>query len=281
MSPASFAAPPSAAIQAALVSLAVEVGRAVGEARQRRGWSRAQLADAAGVSRSLVYLMERGEPTSIEAYVRVASALRMRLDARLIDPRRRAGPSIAGDPVHSAMGEVEATRLRARALEVAIDEPYQHYQFAGRADLLAWDLDRQALLHIENRTRFPDLQEAAGSFNAKRAYLADAFGARVGVRRWTAVTHVMAMLWSTEILHVLRLRRQTFRALCPDGSEAFAAWWSGAEQPRGTRRTLVLFDPAASSRQRPWVGVEALDGLRPRHHGYADAVAALRRAGLL
>jgi transcriptional regulator with XRE-family HTH domain len=281
MSPTSFVAPPSAAIHAALVTLAVELGRAIGDARERRGWSRARLAEAAGVSRSLVYLVERGEPASIEAYVRIASALRRRLDAQVIDPRRRAGPVVAGDPVHSAMAEIEAARLRAHGLEVAIDEPYQHYQFAGRADLLAWDIERRALLHIENRTRFPDLQEAAGSFNAKRAYLPDTFGARVGVRGWTTVTHVMATLWSAEVLHVLRLRRQTFRALCPDGCEAFAAWWGGAEQPRGTRCTLVLMDPAPSSRQRPWVGVEALDGLRPRHHGYAEAVAALRRTGLL
>jgi len=281
MSPASFVAPPPAAIRAALVALAVEVGQAIGEARVGRGWSRARLAEAAGVSRSLVYLVERGEPASIEAYVRLASALRVRLDARLIDPRRRAGLSVAGDPVHSAMGEVEATRLRTRGLEVAIDEPYQHFQFAGRADLLAWDRDRQALLHIENRTRFPDIQEAAGSFNAKRAYLPEAFGARVGVRRWASVTHVMAMLWSAEVLHVLRLRRQTFRALCPDGSEAFAAWWSGPERRSGTWSTFVLFDPGASSRQRRWVGLDALEGLRPRHRGYADAVDTLRRAGLV
>lgn len=281
MSPASFVAPPPAAIRAALIALAVGVGQAVGEARARRGWSRAQLAEAASVSRFLVYLIERGEPASIEAYLRLASALRMRLDARLIDPRRRADLSVGGDPVHSAMGEVEATHLRARGLEVAIDEPYQHFQFAGRADLLAWDRERRALLHLENRTRLPDIQAAAGSFNAKRAYLPEAFGARVGIGRWVTVTHVMAMLWSAEILHVLRLRRQTFRALCPDGSASFAAWWGGSEMPSGARSALVLFDPGASSRQRRWVGVEALDGLRPRHRGYADAVDTLRRAGLV
>lgn len=48
--------------------------------------------------------------------------------------------------------------LRRSGFEVAIAEPHQHYQFAGRADRLGWDLDRRALIHIENRTRFPDMQ---------------------------------------------------------------------------------------------------------------------------
>ena len=54
------------------------------------------------------------------------------------------------------MGEYEASHLRALGFKVGIDEPYQHYQFAGRADLVAWDVDARAFLHIENGTRFPD-----------------------------------------------------------------------------------------------------------------------------
>jgi len=136
------------------------------------------------------------------------------------------------------------------------------------------------LLHIENRTRFPDIQAAAGSFNAKRAYLADPFAARVGVKRWSSVTHVIAALWSSEVLHTLRLRRATFRALCPDESAGFAEWWAGGVVPRGSRTVLILFDPAATGRQRRCVGSESLDGIRPRHRGYREAVMALRERGL-
>jgi hypothetical protein len=68
------------------------------------------------------------------------------------------------------MGEAEARALARPGRTIAIDEPYPHYQFAGRADVLAWE-DRD-LLHIENRTQFPNLQDAAGSYNAKRQYLA-------------------------------------------------------------------------------------------------------------
>ncbi len=58
--------------------------------------------------------------------------------------------------------KLEARLLRAHDYEVAIDHPYQHYQFAGRADVLAWTRTPAALLHIENRTRFPDLQAGGG-----------------------------------------------------------------------------------------------------------------------
>jgi hypothetical protein len=119
-----------------------------------------------------VYVIEAGQPTSIEALIRIAVALGLRVDCHLVDARRRpdARQDLSADPVHSAMAEFEASQLRAMRYPVGLDEPYQHYQFAGRADLIAWDIEARALLHIENRTRFPDFQEMAGSFNARRAW---------------------------------------------------------------------------------------------------------------
>ena len=88
-------------------------------------------------------------------------------------PTRRRATDRSADLVHAAMGELEAARLRAHQFRVAIDEPYQHFQFAGRGDVVSGISKRRALLHIENRTRFPNMQEVAGSDNAKRAYLGD------------------------------------------------------------------------------------------------------------
>jgi hypothetical protein len=227
------------------------------------------------VSVQVVYLIEAGRPTSAEAITRLATALSLRIEVQLVDPRRRERPQRLADPVHSAMGEVEARRLRELGRPVGVDEPYQHYQFAGRADLVSWDLDARALLHIENRTRFPDFGEMAGAFNAKRAYLGAALAERVGISRWASETHVIAALWSSEVLHAIRLRPESFRALCPDGSAAFAAWWSGQPLPRGMTSTLVVLDPLASGRQRTFVGLDEAPTVRPRHRGYADALSKL------
>jgi hypothetical protein len=224
----------------------------------------------------LAYEVEAGRPTSLEALARLTQALGLRIEVQLVDPRqRREVKSLSADPVHSAMGEFEARHFRAIGLAVGIDEPYQHYQFAGRADLVAWDLRARALLHIENRTRFPDLQETAGTYNAKRAYLAAAIGERLGIRRWASQTHAIAGLWSSEVLHVLRLRLETFRALCPDHTTAFDGWWAGTPPREGNASVLVVLDPFAGRRQRAFVGLDEAVLVRPRIRGYADGASRL------
>ena len=179
------------------------------------------------------------------------------------------------------MGEFEARHLRRAGANVGIDEPYQHYQFAGRADLLAWDLDARALLHLENKSRLGDLQDVAGSYNAKRTYLPAVLGDRLGIgpRGWATVTHALVVLWSSEVLHVLRLRAATFRALCPSPIDPFEAWWSGLPRPAGVTSSLVVLDPSPglSSRSRRFVGLERVPDLEARYRDYAAAAALLGR----
>ena len=250
------------------------LGLRLSEARRERRWTVRRLAAEAGVSRSLVYLALRGERVSLEAAFRMIGALGLKLEWELVDPRRKTVRP-RQDSVHSAMGEFEARHFRRLRVPVAIDEPYQHYQFAGRADLVAWDLDARALLHIENRTRFPDLQEAAGAYNAKRAYLGAALAERLGIAQWRSETHAIVALWSSEVLHSLRLRTDSFRALCPDEADAFNQWWSGKPPSHGRASVLVVLDPVASGRQRPFIGIEEALTARPRHVGYADLAARL------
>jgi transcriptional regulator with XRE-family HTH domain len=281
MSPRRFAAPPSTSVDAAMRRLWVPFGQHVRDARAERRWTIAELARRAGISGGMVHRVESGLSASSETAVRLVTALGLRLDFEVSDPHRRSSPrtDLSVDAVHSAMGEFEATHLRRPGVGLGIDEPYQHYQFAGRADLAAWSLGEAALLHIENRTRFPDLQGAAGAFNAKRAYLAGAIGARLDVHRWASQTHVMAVLWSAEVLHVLRLRRETFRAMCPDPPDAFTAWWSGEPVPRGARSELIVIDPLATPRQRPYLGLDDALTARPRYRTHADAAARLLSRG--
>ena len=182
------------------------------------------------------------------------------------------------DAVHSAMGEFEARHLRGLGSRVGLDEPYQNYQLAGRADIVAWDFDARALLHIENRTRFPDFQEMAGAYNAKRAYLADAIAERTSIARWASQTHVIAALWSSDVLHALRLRTESFRSLCPDQSDTFAHWWAGQPARAGSSSTLIVLDPLATGSERRWIGLDDALSARPRYRGYADAAIQLAGA---
>jgi transcriptional regulator with XRE-family HTH domain len=273
----------AAGISQAVSRMAVTAGGRIRDARLARRWTLRRLASEAGLSVAAVHAVEAGRPASLATYARLAGALGLRPALEFDDGRRRSAAAANVDPVHAAMGEVEADHLRRLGAEVALDEPYQHFQFAGRADLVAWWLERRALLHIENRTRFPDIQDAMGRFNAKRAYLGPVLAERLGVRGgWLSETHVIAGLWSGEVIHVARMREATFRAVCPDPPDVFADWWAGREPARGRWRTFVLFDPIGGGRsdRRRFVGLRELDRIRPRYAGYGAAFERLRSASL-
>jgi transcriptional regulator with XRE-family HTH domain len=260
---------------------ALYLGIIITEDRRARGWPLRELARRAGLSVGGLHAIEHGKPASLETYAAIGRALGRELRVDLVDPRRRT-TARAEDPVHAAMGEVIARRLVSRGAVVSIDEPYQHFQFAGRADVLAWKADATHLLHVENRTRFPNIQEAAGSFNAKRRYLPGVIAERLGRagRGFESVPNVMAVLWSSEAIHALRLHPATFAAMCPDPPQAFEAWWGGEERlVAGVTSTLVLLDPApATTRHRAWTGLE--DATRPRYRGLADAATAVSPGGV-
>jgi hypothetical protein len=91
----------------------------------------------------------------------------------------------------------------------------------------------------------------------------------------------MVAVWSSEVLHVLRIRQASFRAVCPDRIDAFDAWWSGRTPAPGVHSTLVVLDPlpAGRSDRRRYIGSDDALQVRPRWRGYADVLDALRSAG--
>ena len=210
MSPRSATKPATPAARALADRAAVTLGLAFRDERRRRRWTLDDVSARARVALATVSGVEAGRRASLDTYARLAVALGLTLDVTLSDRSRRA-PRESTDLVHAAMGELEARRLAALGFAVAIDRPYQHYPFAGRADVMAWTVAPAALLHLENRTRFPDIQAAAGSYNAKREYLASVVARELGIRRFDSETHVLCGLWSSEVIHSVRLRPATFR----------------------------------------------------------------------
>ena len=280
MSPRSPDRAPAPAASALVDRLAASIGAAVLEERRRRGWTVRDVAARARVSAATVNSVEAGRRVSLDAYARVSVAMGLPLGLTMGAERPRRVRQGA-DLVHSAMGEIEAELLADLGHEVAVDHPYQHYQFAGRADVVAWRREPAAMLHLENRTGLPDIQETAGSFNAKCQYLAPVLAQQMGLARIPSQTHVIVGLWSSEVIHAVRIRPATIRALAPDGVERLAAWLRGEPPPTGVSRSFVLLDPFASGRQRAIVGLdEVLGGVRPRVRSYRDAADRLRARGL-
>jgi len=268
----------------AALRLAAHAGLVIADARRARRWTLRDLARRSGLALSSLHAVEHGRPATLGTYAAIAFALELEPRLDLIDPRKRSASGRAEDPVHAAMGEMLAARLAGHGFPVSIDEPYQHYQFAGRADVLAWDLEARALLHVENRTRFPNLQDAVGSCNAKRRYLQAVVAERLGIRGGIAsVTNVIAGLWSSEVIHIARIRSASFSSVCPDDRSAFDAWWGGSTPATGATSAFIFLDPisTATPRRPAFVGLEQVlpGSIRPRYRGYADAVEALRRQG--
>ena len=135
MSTRSGLRPPTPAAEVLANHFATRVGVAVGEERARRGWTTRDVASRARVSAATISNVEAGRRASLDVYARLAAALGLALDVTL-EKRRRGRARGQSDLVHAAMGEIEAGWLRALGYEVAIDHPYQHYQFAGRVHLL-------------------------------------------------------------------------------------------------------------------------------------------------
>jgi transcriptional regulator with XRE-family HTH domain len=281
MSPFRTVRPASAAALARVDAVHAAAGEAVRAARRRRRWSCDRLAAEAGVSRTLVYLVERGEPTTLETYARLGAALGLRLELALRDPQARGRPARSEDPVHAAIVELLAKRHAVPGRLVAVDEPFQHCQFAGRADLAVVDPVGPDLLHHEVKTAIPNTGELAGAWNVKRQYLAGVLAERHGIRGgFRSVTHVLTLAWTAECLHVVRLRTATIRALGPDPADGFAAWWNGDRPPMpGVTATVILLDPFERPRAPAWIGTDDVHAARPRHRGYAGLLDALARAG--
>ena len=268
----------------AALRLAGHAGLVIADARRVRRWTLRDLAGRSGLAASSLHAVEHGRPATLETYAAIAIALGLEPRFDLVDPRKRSASGRPEDPVHAAMGEMIAARLAGHRFAVSIDEPYQHYQFAGRADVVAWDLEARALLHVENRTRFPNLQDTLGSYNAKRAYLPGVLAERLGLRTgFASVTNEIAGLWSSEVIHIARIRSASFASVCPDDRSAFDAWWGGSTPATGTTSAFILLDPVSTTTplRSSLVGLEQVlrGSIRPRYRGYADAVEALRREG--
>lgn len=275
---------------------AARLGVLIRTERRRQDLTLAALGTAAGVSTTTVHAVEAGQQASLRTYARLATGLQRSLGFALLDhdaDDRGASRAVvqvgrdgsfderlAGgrDIVHAAMGELEAAHLLARGFKVAVDLPWQHYRFGGRADIVAWDVRRRALLHIENKTQLPDVQDAIGRFAEKRAFLGCATWEGCGFAGPPLVeTHVMVALWSSEVIDVVRRSPAMFRATFPAPPDAFDTWWTG-EVPATTTAAFVVLDPFATGRTTRFASLrDVLADTRHRLAGYADAADLVRQ----
>ena len=186
MSPTSHRALPAPGAIRALNRLAVTAGQAV---RARAHAAALVPSVARRPSRHLgrLCLGDRGRACRFRSRPtrRVFTALGVPLDMTGDPtPPGAAAPGRGQDLVHSAMGELEAPAAPARSgSRLPSTSPTSTTSSLAVRTWSRGTRQPSALLHIENRTQFPNVQEALGGFGSKRAYLGGVLAARLWARQ--------------------------------------------------------------------------------------------------
>lgn len=144
------------------------VGSVFRVVRIRRGLSQAQVAEAAGVSRSVVSLIERGglEGTALRLIRLVAAVLGV---SATVEVRwRGADLDALLDERHAALVRSVVARLSARGWEARPEHTFSVWGERGSFDVLAWHPASRSLLSVEVKTRIADLQDLLAAMDRKR-----------------------------------------------------------------------------------------------------------------
>lgn len=142
------------------------LGAAIRSLRHARGWRQADIARRAGVSRTSVWLVERGqaERLTIRTVRRVASAAGLFLGWDT-GPAPQLGR--ARDADHATLSEATARQLAGAGWEVRPEVSFSRYGERGRVDLLAYHPDVRILLVVEVKTLIVDVQHLLGGLDVK------------------------------------------------------------------------------------------------------------------
>jgi transcriptional regulator with XRE-family HTH domain len=247
-----------------------QFGTSIRVVRLRRSMTQEQLAMAAGVSRPIVSLIERGraEETSVRTVRQVASILgvSVTLNARW----RGAEMAKLLDQAHSALVGSVAERLSLAGWTIRPEHTFSIWGERGSIDVLAWHPAHRALLLVECKTKLPDLQDVLSTMDRKRrlardisklegwepAFVGSALAvrdqkwARSAVRRSGGVFDAALPARTVEVRHWLARPTGDLRAiwfLANDGAPN-TGWRSGGQMRANPRRGA---QPGRPGRQDP------------------------------
>jgi transcriptional regulator with XRE-family HTH domain len=144
-----------------------QLGLTVRLLRHRRGWRQIDLAVRAGVSASLVSLLEGGRADRLSVLAIRAITRALGITLRWDVGYRRAELDLLRDRHHAAIAEWLAGFLTRLGWQVAAEVSFNQYGDRGRIDLLAYEPVSRTLLVIEIKTAIADIQELLGGINVK------------------------------------------------------------------------------------------------------------------
>lgn len=253
----------------AIVPIRSTFARACLDTRLALDLTQQAVADRAGVTRSYIARVERGEANpSIRRVEAIADALGLELELAVRPPLVVGGARVR-DSVHARCLGYSGRRLSGHGLEVAREVEIVHGRSHGWIDLLAFDPRTGTLLVIEVKTRLDDLgavERQLGWYERAAWGLTRELGWEPRrLRSWLLV------LASDEVEQVLIANRPYLNEAFPARAREMARLIGSAAPSTATGRGLAMIDP--SSRGRDWLIRSRLDGRRSpaRYVDYADA----------
>lgn len=245
------------------------VGPMVKRLRTTIGWTQRELGARAGVSQSMVCLVERGalEDLTFSTASNVLNAMGARLvvevDSPYLGDRERQR-----DPAHARLGAHVLGRLRRAGWETRREVEVGGDRSRGWIDILAFHPASRILLVIEIKSEIHDLGQIERSLGW---YEREAWAAarRSGWRPEQLIGCLL--LLATEANDVrLAANRASIEAGFPLRGRHLGPIVGGGAPPTEAGRALAMIDPL--SRRRAWCGALRIDGRRSRapYLDYAD-----------
>jgi hypothetical protein len=192
------------------------------------------LAGSAGVSASLVGLLERGhaETLSVRGIRKISAAL----DLRMGWDAGYRGPELARlrDSDHAQLAEQVTKRLQTSGWTVVPEASFNHYGDRGRIDLLAYHPATHTLVTVEIKTVIAEIQELLGGLNTK-SRVAPLLARALGWKAARAIP-ILVVAESTTNRRRLAAHSRLFTGLTLRGRSA-TAW---IQRPEGTPRGLLV-----------------------------------------
>lgn len=205
--------------------------------RRRRGWTQEQLSKRAGVSRSVVWRIERGHADRVVLHtlVRVALALDARIDVR-----------------HARLVDRVLGILRSSDWDVATEVSFNVRGERGSVDIRAFHRATGSLLVIEIKSVVPDLQAMLSGLDRK-GRLAPEIARDRGWQVRT-VTRLLILPDDRTARRRVDTYATTFSTALPARTAEVRRW---IQSPEGTRHGVMFLSDARQQGTRQRVAAVA------------------------
>jgi len=228
---------------------AIRFGLGVRALRRRRRWSQASLAAKAGVSRSVIWRIERGraDRVAVHTLATVAATLGARVDVRLL--WQGEGLDRLLDARHARLIECVIRSLGSGDWEVATEVSFNIRGERGSIDILALHRPTGALLVIEVKSVVPDMQSMLHGIDRK-GRLAREIARQHG---WsvTSVTRVLVLPDDRTARRRVEAHAATINAMLPARTVAIRRWIRDPASPYPGHGILFVSDAPDQGTRHP------------------------------